>query len=109
MSIGMAINVGFSVSVTVIVKEAVVVFPLSSVARKLTTVSPMGNIVPLMKSLVRPGTPQLSLAVGSIQFTTAPQDPRSFSTFISMGIPEITGLSLSSTDTVNELVEVFPA
>ena len=71
--------------------------------------SPMGNIVPLKKSLVRLGAPQLSLAVGSVQVTTAPQDPGSFSTSISLGIPETIGLSPSSTDTVNELVEVFPA
>ena len=33
MAVGMAINVGFSVSLTVIMKEAGLVFPLSSVAR----------------------------------------------------------------------------
>jgi len=58
------VMVGFSVSLTVTVKEQVAVLPDVSVATQLTVVVPFWNVVPEagVQVVVTPG--QLSLAVG---------------------------------------------
>ena len=54
-------------------------------------------------------TAQASVAVGSIQLTTAEQSPASFATVMSAGTPEITGASPSITVTVKLAVAEFSA
>ena len=52
--------------------------------------------------------PQLSVAVGAVQFTAALQEPELTGTDMFEGHPEKTGLMLSVTLIVNEQVSVFP-
>jgi hypothetical protein len=74
---GQEVNTGDSLSVTVTLNEHIAEFPFASVAVKVTSVVPTGNVDPLgnpdVCAITIPG--QLSLAAGAVQFTTAPQTP----------------------------------
>jgi hypothetical protein len=82
---------GFSLSITVISNEHVILFPASSVAVYVTVVVPTGNTSPLFAVLVNVFIPQLSAAVGAIHVTDAPQIAASFTTDIFEGHPKIEG------------------
>ena len=70
---------------------------------------PTGKVSPLLWSEVNVSTEQLSAAVGAGQVTTALQLPASLSCVMAPGVPVITGLSLSFTVTVKEVVSELPA
>ena len=77
MSEGQVPITGGSLSLTVTVKVQALVLPLPSVAVQVTVVVPLSKVDPLAGSHTTEGTPQLSLALGSVQVTTAVQTPRS--------------------------------
>jgi hypothetical protein len=82
-----AVITGFSLSVTVTVKEQVAVFPLASVTTKVFVVVPTGKTEPEAKpdvcTIVAPV--QLSAKVGDVKLTIAPQMPGSLLTAIFAG------------------------
>jgi len=57
---------------------------------------------------VRVEAPQLSVTIGSIQVTVAPQSPGSLGRERSVGMLAIIGASRSATVTVNATLVVFP-
>ena len=63
---------------------------------------------PLRWSPARLSTEQLSLETGSVQLTTAPQVPGSFSMIRSPESPEMVGLSVSRMVMEKELLVVLP-
>ena len=82
-------DVGFSLSLMVIVIEQVVVRPTASVTVQFTVVIPIGYVpealpVPL-KSLTKEATTQLSLVTGIGTVIAASQDPGSLFAVISEG------------------------
>ena len=100
---------GASSSVTVTVKVAAVEFPWMSVAVYATVVVPTGKVSPEAASPTIESIPQLSAAVGAVQFTTALQFPASLVWVMSVGMSEITGASSSVSVTVKLEVVVLPA
>ncbi len=108
---------GFSLSVTMIVKLHSLKFPAVSVARYVICVLPTGNKDPdiklkLLSTLVIVGdSPELSVAVGMENVTTAPHFPESTFLEIFPGQGVKTGFSeslLSEIVTVKLQVWVFP-
>ena len=79
----------------VMVNEAVTWFPAPSVAVNITVEIPIVKASPELWLDVRVTTPELSLAVGDVQVTTAVEEPLSVSWVTSMGILDIDGFSLS--------------
>ena len=75
----------------------------------MTVVVPRKKVVSEAMSELSETPGQLSAAVGSVQVTAAEQLPASFVRVMSAGMPLIVGFSLSSTVTVKEEEEVFPA
>ena len=69
---------------------------------------PTGNVSPEWWSAVNVSIPQLSLAVGSVHDTAAPQIPGSLFTVMSLGQPLITGFSVSFTVTSKLQVVTLP-
>ncbi len=98
--------VGNSVSSTVMSNSHVVTLPAASIAVYVTVVVPTGKKSPeLCEDVIV--TPQLSVSVGTVQLTIAPQSPASLDTVMSCGQSEITGASVSSTVTVNVQIVVL--
>ena len=89
---------GLVLSVTVMVNEHVSVLPLPSLAVYVMVCTPTANNEPGSGSvLVTVGVPQLSVAVGAVQLTTAPQEEGSVGNEILEGHPTKTGFILSTT------------
>jgi hypothetical protein len=110
MLAGQNVNTGGWLSLTVTVNEHNTLFPLASVAEYTMLVVPIGKTEPLGNPdtwvTIKPG--QFSVAIGAIQFTTAPHVPGVLFTVILAGHDVKTGASLSVTVTVNEHVVKFP-
>lgn len=108
---GQPANTGGSVSITVTLNEHVTEFPLTSVAKKLMVVTPIGKADPLGKPAVwetsSPG--QLSVAVGAVQVAMAVHWPGSVGMVILAGHDVNTGVVASVTVTVKLQVEELPA
>src|SRR5687768_11259149 len=98
---------GFVLSLTMTLKLQVAVFPEPSMAIYVTSVVPIGKVLPGAFVLVNVEREQLSEAVGGVQVATASQDPFAVSRTLD-GQPVIVGVILSFTVTVNEQVEIFP-
>ena len=94
--------VGFCVSFTFTVNEAVNLFDTASVAVYVIVVLPIGNTVPeagpAVCDILLPE--QLSAEVGAVQLTNAPQTSASLLTSMLAGRSTILGFSLSVTVTV---------
>lgn len=107
---GHDVNTGSSLSVTVTVNEHVATFPLISVAVYDMLVMPIGKLEPLGNPVVCVNTnpPQLSLATGAGQNTTAPHEPGVLFTAIFNGHEVNTGTWLSTTVMVNAHTVAFP-
>lgn len=90
---GHDVNTGNSLSVTVTVKEHMLLLPLASVAVNDTVVVPIGKTDPLGKPAVCVTTipAQLSVAIGAGQNTVAPQTPGALLTEIFEGHDVNTG------------------
>ena len=100
---------GASSSVTVTAKLAEVELPAASMAVYVTVVVPTAKASPIWWVDVKLSTPQLSLAVGAVQLTTALHAPASAVWVMLAGIPEMTGTSTSFTVTVKLPVVWLPA
>ena len=79
----------------VMVNEDVTWLPAASVAVNVTVVTPIENGSPELWLDVTVTTPELSLAVGDVQVTTAVAEPLSVSWVTSTGVLDIDGFSLS--------------
>ena len=86
-----AVMVGSWLSVTVTVKLASVELPAASRAVYVTVVVPRSKVEPEATEGVNEVTPQLSVAVGLAQFTTAVHTPPAVFTLMLLGIPAMTG------------------
>jgi len=99
---------GFVSSTTVTLNVHMAVFPAPSVAVYLTRVVPRKKTDPGACVEVKVGMPQLSVAVGAVQFTVAWQEAFA-GTVIFEGHPATTGVLVSVTMTLNVQVEILPA
>jgi hypothetical protein len=100
---------GLVLSCTVTLKEQVDAFPAASVAVYVTTVVPRPKTVPGFFVVVKVNVPaQLSDTVGAVQLTVAWQEALAFIVMFE-GHPVITGSVSSSTITLKEHVDMFPA
>ena len=99
--------VGASLSSTITFIVPVVLFPASSCAVKVTTVVPNPNVVPEAMSEFRVDMPQLSVAAGSLNVTTASQVPGSVETVMSE-MAGMKGFSVSFTVTSKLLLTELP-
>ena len=86
MSLGMPEMVGSSSSVMVMSKEVDVLLPQSSVAVYVTVVVPTSKKSPELWVEVKVSRVQLSVAVGAVQVTSAPQSPASAVWLMSDGV-----------------------
>ena len=91
---------GSSISFTVTLNEQVPIFPASSVAVTVATVTPTLNVEPDAGTATVVATEQLSVAAGKVKFTTASHELASLSTSILSG-QLATGFSPSFTVIVN--------
>lgn len=98
---------GTVTSLTITLNVRVEVFPFTSVAVYVTGVVPLLKVEPEAMSLTRLAIPQLSVATGAAQLTTALHVELLDET-VMFGITGITGLVLSTTITLNDRVEVLP-
>jgi hypothetical protein len=98
--------VGGSVSLTVTVKEQVLVLPLASMAVQFTVVTPLGKVEPLEGAQLTVAPGQLSLAVAAY-VTTASQAPGAVFTTMGAGHVAVGG-SVSLTVMVKEQLAVLP-
>jgi hypothetical protein len=108
MFAGHPVMTGGPASLTVTTKEQVAEFPAVSVKAYVTVVIPIGNVVPGMWLADDDAMAQLSVAVGGVQVTDAPEGPVAL-VVIFAGHPVITGASLSRTVTSKEHVAALPA
>src|SRR5262249_22565441 len=93
-------------AVTVTVKEQVLVLPALSTAVQTTGVVPMGNVEPETGAHVTVAVPQLSIALGVANVTTAEVSFDAAAT-VMLGGQEVDGPVLSSTVIV--ALQVFDA
>src|SRR5690606_17145716 len=104
---------GASISVTEMVKLQIVVFPFPSSAVYSIMVVPIGNRSPDVKPVpsvcVTVALPQVSLAVGMVKVTTAPQIPGSLVTDKPGGHELKSGACVSLTVTLKDQEAVKPA
>jgi hypothetical protein len=107
MFAGTLLHTGSSVSLTVTVKLAEVVFPLLSVAVYVTVVAPTAKAWPGVWVEVSTVPLQLSVNDGASHVTTAEQSPASFETVMFAGILLRTGFR-SRTSTQKPDVSEFP-
>ena len=98
---------GASLSFTVTVKVEVVLLPEASVAVTVTVVVPTGNVLPEAGSATTVTEPELSVAVGRVNVTAAPQVPASI-VADTAGASATTGASTSVTVTVKVEDELLP-
>ena len=77
------------------VNELVSILASGSTAVYVTVVSPMEKVSPELWLAVSVTIPELSLAVGGVQVTTAVATPESVDWVMSEGVLEMTGFSLS--------------
>ena len=101
--------VGGVLSETITLKVQVEMLPALSVAVYVTVVMPTGKMSPGSCELTKLGTLQLSVEVGIIQLTVAPQAPSATAGISDVLQPEITGGVLSITTTSNSQVAILPA
>ena len=76
-------------------KDSNTIFEPSSTAVYVTIVTPIGNVSPETWLDVRVTEPELSLAIGCVQSTTAVGSSGSVSWVMFAGVPVMTGYSLS--------------
>ena len=69
---------------------------------------PTGKTSPDWCELTNVAIPELSVAVGAVQVTTAPHAPASLLWVRLLGVPVITGFSVSLIVTVKLLVRTLP-
>ena len=100
---------GASVSLTVTVKEQLVLLPLASVTVKVFVVVPTGKTAPLARPAVCTVVDplQLSVPTGEVYVTVAPHTPASLLLTIGEG-QVIDGASVSLTFTVKEQLVLLP-
>lgn len=104
---GNDVKLGAILSIILTSNDPVAVLPDGSVTVYVTVVVPTGKKSPGLCELLMVKL-QLSLPVGGVHVTTAPQTPASTFCMISDGTPEIVGSISSTMVTVNELVAIFP-
>src|SRR6266496_3708023 len=107
MLAGQPLITGASSSLTVTVNVQVELLA-PSVAVQVTVVVPTAKVAPGFRSQVTAtGPAQLSIAVGAVQVTTAPQRALSVPCVMLAGQPLITGASSSLTVIMNVQVELL--
>ena len=89
------------------VNDEVAAFEYESVAVYLTTVSPIGKVSPGSWFDVSVTEPELSLAVGDVQVTTAVAKVSSVFCSISDSVSEMTGISLSVIQRIKNTIEMY--
>jgi len=107
--VGKPVIVGASLSVTVIVKLSLELFPVASVAVNSTVVVPTGKKSPTAAVASRVATEQLSRATGEIQLARAPHSPGALVMMTLDGMLARVGASSSSTVMLKLALTEFPA